>query len=88
MGPHGRYPNGLRKVEITDNLGRVTTLRVSGAGTLAEALALAPIVAGEWGAVADAIPAAAKDYWRQITWFRAVCGAETYTHHFELDAGA
>jgi hypothetical protein len=79
---HGRFPNGLRKVEITDNYGRVSTHHVTGEGTLAEALAdIIPLLSGDWGEAQPDISALSRDHWMQITSFTARCGSEVWEYY-------
>lgn len=67
---HGRFPNGLRKVELVDDLGRVTTLRLSGEGTLREA------IGDIWEASKTDDSRTAVAYWSTVSSFTARCGDE------------
>jgi len=67
---HGRFPNGLRKVEVIDNLGRVDYWHLSGEGTLRDA------IGDPWQAAATDASGLAITHWSKVSSLAAQCGDE------------
>jgi hypothetical protein len=67
---HGRFANGLRKVELTDDLGRVSTLHLRGDVPLREA------IGDVWKASREDDGGIAIEHWSKVRAITARCGDE------------
>lgn len=68
---HGTLNNGIRKVEITDNLGRASYVHVGPDGSLMDALG------DVWIAARNTANATESAYWQCVNRLTARCGSET-----------